>query len=62
MATERWKTQTALLTNQIPAQVIQEGDKTVCSATHKLISSICSKEELPQQMKAVDHCTYLQGG
>jgi hypothetical protein len=43
--------QTSLLTNQIPAELIQEGDRTVCSATHKLIRCICSNEELPQQRK-----------
>jgi len=49
MAIERCKTQTSLLKNQIPAKVIQEGDRTVCSATHILSCSTCSKEELPQQ-------------
>ena len=48
-AIETWKTHTSLLTNQIPAELIQEGDRGVRSVTHKLISCIRSKEELPQQ-------------
>jgi hypothetical protein len=42
--------QTSLLTNQIPAELIQ-GHRTVCSVTHKLIRCIYSNEELPQQRK-----------
>jgi hypothetical protein len=37
--------------NQIPAEVIQAGGRTICSEIHKVINSIWNKEELPQQWK-----------
>jgi hypothetical protein len=38
-------------TDQIPAEFIQAGGKTLCSKTHSSLNSILSKEELPQQWK-----------
>jgi hypothetical protein len=38
-------------TDQIPAELIRAGGKTLCSEIHKLICSIWNKEELPQQWK-----------
>jgi hypothetical protein len=35
--------------NQIPAELIQGGGKTIEAAIHKLINSIWNKEELPHQ-------------
>jgi hypothetical protein len=38
-------------TDQILAEYIKAGGETLCSEVHKLICSICSKEQLPQQWK-----------
>jgi hypothetical protein len=38
-------------TDQIPAELIKAGGETLCSEIHKLICSVWSKEELPQQWK-----------
>jgi hypothetical protein len=38
-------------TDQILAEMIKAGSATSCSEIHKLIHSICNKEELPQQWK-----------
>ena len=35
--------------DQIPAEVIKAGGKTICSEIHKLIISIWNKEELPEE-------------
>ena len=40
--------------NQIPAELIKAGGRTIRCAIHKLIISIWNKEELPE----VDHSTY----
>jgi hypothetical protein len=37
--------------NQIQAELIQAGGETSWSEIHKLINSICNKEELPDQWK-----------
>jgi hypothetical protein len=37
--------------DQILADFIKAGGETLCSEVHKLICSICNKEELPQQWK-----------
>jgi hypothetical protein len=37
--------------DQIPAELIQAGGETILSAIHKLINSVCNKEELPDQCK-----------
>jgi hypothetical protein len=37
--------------DQIPAELIQEGGKILLSAIHKLINSVWNKEELPDQWK-----------
>jgi len=38
-------------TDQIPAELITAGGKTICSSIHKLIISIWNKEELPEEWK-----------
>ena len=38
--------------DQIPAEVIKAGVKTICSEIHKLIISIWNKEALPEEWKA----------
>jgi len=35
--------------DQIPAELIKVGGKTICCEIHKLIISIWSKEELPEE-------------
>jgi len=37
--------------DQIPAELIKAGGRTICSAIHKLIISIWKKEELPEEWK-----------
>jgi hypothetical protein len=37
--------------DEIPAQPIQAGGKILLSVIHKLINSVCNKEELPDQWK-----------
>jgi hypothetical protein len=37
--------------DQIPAELIQAGDKILLSTTYKLINSICNKEKFPDQLK-----------
>jgi len=37
--------------DQISAELIKAGDRTICCAIHKLIISIWNKEELPEEWK-----------
>jgi hypothetical protein len=37
--------------DQIPAELIQAGGEILLSEIHKLINSVCNKEELPDQWK-----------
>jgi hypothetical protein len=37
--------------DQIPAELIQAGGEILLSEIHKLINSLCNKEELPDQWK-----------
>jgi len=37
--------------DQIPAELIKAGGRTICCAIHKLIISIWNKEELPEEWK-----------
>ena len=37
--------------DQIPAELIKAGGRTICCAIHKLIISIWKKEELPEEWK-----------
>jgi ABC-type glycerol-3-phosphate transport system permease component len=37
--------------DQIPAELVQEGDEILSSKIHKLITSIWNKEELPDRWK-----------
>jgi len=38
-------------TGQIPAEMIKARERTICSEIHKLINSVCNKEELPEELK-----------
>jgi hypothetical protein len=35
--------------DQVPAELIQAGGETLRSEIHKLVNSICNKEELPDE-------------
>ena len=37
--------------DQIPAEMIKAGGRTICCAIHKLIISIWNKEQLPEEWK-----------
>jgi hypothetical protein len=51
MAIEKLKRHKSPGIDQIPAELIKAGGKTICSEIHKLITSIWNKEELPEQWK-----------
>jgi len=38
-------------TDQIPAELIKAGGRTICCGIHKLVISIWNKEELPEEWK-----------
>ena len=48
MATEKLKRHNSPGIDQIPAELIKSGGKTI---HHKLINSFCNKEELPEEQK-----------
>jgi len=35
--------------DQIPAELIRAGGRTICSVVHKLINSLWDKQELPEE-------------
>ena len=51
MATEELKRHKSPGTDQIPAQLIKAGGRTIHSEIHKFITSIWNKVELPEQWK-----------
>jgi hypothetical protein len=51
MATEKLKRHKSPGTDQIRAELIKAGDRTIRSEIHKCIDSILSKEELPEEWK-----------
>jgi hypothetical protein len=51
MAIEKLKRHKSPGTDQIPAELIKAGGRTIPSEIHKLINSIWDKEELPEQWK-----------
>jgi hypothetical protein len=55
MTTENLKRCKSVGIDQITAELIQAGGRTVRSEIHKLFDSICNKKE------GVNHCIYLQG-
>ena len=60
IAIENVKRHKSLGTDQIPAEMIKAGSRTIHSEIHILINSILNKEELPEE--AAHHRTYLQEG
>jgi hypothetical protein len=51
MALEKLKRHKSPGVDQIPAELIKAGSRTVCCEIHKLINSVWSKEELPEKWK-----------
>jgi len=51
LAIEKLKSHKSPGIDQIPAALITAGGKTICCKMHKLIISIWSKEELPEEWK-----------
>ena len=51
MAIEKLKSHKSQGTDQIPAELIKAGGRTIRCAIHKLIISIWNKEELPEEWK-----------
>jgi hypothetical protein len=51
IAIGKLKTYKSPRTDKIRADLIKAGGETLCSDKHKLIRSICNKEELPQQWR-----------
>jgi hypothetical protein len=51
MATEKLKRHESPGTDQIPAEMITAGCRTIRSKIHKLYNSIWNKEEMPEQWK-----------
>jgi hypothetical protein len=49
MAIEELKRQESRVTDQIPAELIKAGGRTICSKIHKLVICIWIKEELNEQ-------------
>ena len=51
MAIEKLKTRKSPGIDQIPAEMIKAGGRTIHPESHKLINSIWNKEELPMEGK-----------
>jgi hypothetical protein len=51
MAIEKQKRHKSLGIDQIPAELITAGGRTICYEIHKLIISVWNKEELPEEWK-----------
>jgi hypothetical protein len=49
LAIEKLKSNKSPGINQIPAELIKAGHRTICCAIHKLIISIWNKEKLPEE-------------
>ena len=62
MAIEKLKSHKSPSNDQIPAELIKAGGRTICYKIHKLIISIWNKEELPEEWKkSVIVPTYTKG-
>jgi hypothetical protein len=51
LAIEKLKSHKSLAIDQIPAEMIKAGGRTIRCVIHKLIISIWNKEELPEEWK-----------
>ena len=62
MAIEKLKSHKSPGIDQIPAELITAGGRTIRSAIHKLIISIWNKEELPEEwMESIILSTRMKG-
>ena len=60
LANEKLKSHKSPGIDQIPAEFIKAGGRTICSEIHKLIISIWNKEKLLEEWKeGINHCTCL---
>ena len=59
LAIIKLKSHKSLGINQIPAELIKAGGKTIRSEIHKLIISIWNKEELPEERRESIIVPYL---
>ena len=62
MAVEKLKSYKSLGIDQIPAELIEAGGRTIRSKIHKLIISIRNKEELPEEKESISVPIYKRGG
>jgi len=53
LAIEKLKSHKSPGIDYIPAELIKEGGRIICSEIHKLIISIWNKEELPEWKKSI---------
>ena len=53
MAIEKLKSHKSPGIDQIPAELIKAGGRTIHYAIHKLIISIWNKEELPEEQESI---------
>ena len=51
MATEKLKGQKSPGIDQISAEMLRTGGRTICCEIHKLINSVWNKEEFPEEWK-----------
>ena len=51
MALAKLKRHKSQCTEQIPTELIKVGERKIRSEIHKLINSVCNKEELPEELK-----------
>jgi len=51
LAIDKLKSHKSPGTDQIPAELIKAGGRTICVEIHKLITSICKKDELPEERR-----------
>jgi len=51
LAIDKLKSHNSPGIDQIPAERIKAGGRTICLEIHKLVTSICKKEKLPEEWK-----------
>jgi hypothetical protein len=62
MAMEKLKTHKSPGTDQIPAEMIKAGFRTISSEIHQLINSVWNREDLPEEWKqSIIVLTYKRG-
>jgi len=61
LAIEKLKIHKSPGIDQIPAELIKAGVRTICCKIHKLIISIWNKEELPEEWESIMVPIYKKG-